>query len=164
MVLYGDEAAIDAPALASGEFGPIPDPYVRAPYPWPDESGDPDLFGPPDISMIAYYRALGKLRAAHSALRRGSFATLLTGDTTPGHRDDGTYAFARSDEWETAVVALNKSAAENSASIPVSAYFRDGAWLRDPMSGATAVVSAGTVSVTLRPRSGVVLLGPSSRR
>jgi glycosidase len=164
MVFYGDEAAIDAPALASGEFGPTPDPYVRAPYPWRDESGDPDLFGPADTSMISYYRALGKLRAAHTALRRGSFETLLTGDTTPGDRDDGTYAFARSDQSETVVVALNKSGADNSASIPVARYFRDGTWLHDPISGVTAEVAGGRVKVTLGPRSALVLLGPSSRR
>ncbi|HXG63908.1 MAG TPA: alpha-amylase family glycosyl hydrolase [Blastocatellia bacterium] len=157
MVYYGDEGAINAPALANGPNGPEDDPYNRAPYPWADESGDPNVYGPADQSVINFYTTLAHLRKQHAALRVGSFETLLTGDTTPSGDDNNTYAFARMG-GETAVIALNNGSGGNTASIPVGAYFADGAQLQDALSGATHTVSGGHVSVTLAARSGVILL------
>jgi glycosidase len=158
MVYYGDEAAINAPSLANGPNGPEDDPYNRAPYPWADESGNQNTYGPADSSVISYYGMLAHLRKQHPALRTGSFETLLTGDTTGSGADNNTYAFARSGGGETAVVALNNGTGNNSASIPVGAYFANGTVLQDALSGATYTVSGGNVSVTLAARSGVVLL------
>ncbi|HTG16777.1 MAG TPA: alpha-amylase family glycosyl hydrolase, partial [Blastocatellia bacterium] len=158
MVYYGDEAAINAPSLANGPSGPEDDPYNRAPYPWADESGNPNTYGPADNSVISYYGMLAHLRKQHPALRTGSFETLLTGDTTASGSDNNTYAFARSGGGETAVVALNNGTGNNTASIPVGAYIADGTVLQDALSGATYTVSGGNVSVTLGARSGLVLL------
>ena len=157
MVYYGDEAAIDAPSLANGPNGPEDDPYNRAPYPWTDEAGDQDFYGPADANMIGYYSRLAHLRMQHPALRSGSFETLLTGDTTPSSSDNSTYAFARVGDGEKAVVALNNGASSNTASIPVGAFFADGTVLQDALGGATYTVSGGSVSVSLPARSGVVL-------
>ncbi len=163
MVYYGDEAGIDSPSLANGVNGPEDDPYNRAPYPWADEGGDTDVYGPADSSLINTYSQLAHLRKEHVALRTGAFATLLTGDTTTSGSDNNTYAFARSGGGETAVIALNNGSGSNSADIPVSTYFADGTQLQDALSGTIYTVSGGTVSVTLAARSGVILfLAPAS--
>ena len=157
MVYYGDEAALDAPSLANGPNGPEDDPYNRAPYPWADEAGDQNAYGPADQSVVAYYTTLAHMRKQHASLRTGSFETLLTGDTTPSTTDDDTYAFARAGGGPTAVVILNNGTLDNTASVPVAGHFADGATLRDALGGATYNVSGGRVNLTLAPRGGVVL-------
>jgi glycosidase len=158
MVLYGDEAAIDAPALTAGPNGPNHDPYVRAPYPWADQSGDASVYGPADGAMIAWYQRLAQLRSAHPALRSGSYTTLLTGDTTPDPHDDGVFAFARASAHDAAVIMLNKSSASDSARFAVGRWFADRTRLTDALTGAHVVVTGGYVRVTLAPRTGAVLL------
>jgi len=162
MVYYGDEAAINAPSLANGPNGPEDDPYNRAPYPWADEPGDQNAYGPADQSVVNFYTTLAHMRKQHAALRTGSFATLLTGDTSPSTTDDNTYAFARVGGGEAAVVALNNGSGLNTASVPVAAYFADGTELKDALSGATYSVSGGHVNLTLAARSGAVLFNTAS--
>src|ERR671920_230456 len=72
MVYYGDEAALNAPSLANGPNGPEDDPYNRAPYPWADEPGDANAYGPADQAVVAYYTTLAHMRKQHAALRTGS--------------------------------------------------------------------------------------------
>jgi alpha-glucosidase len=154
MVFYGDEAAINAPTLTPPEH----DPYSRAPYPWEDETGDVHLYGPPDHEMIGYYQRLAALRRGHSALRTGSFVTLLTGDTSWPNNDDTTYAFARSNDHEVVIVMLNKGKLDNKPSVPVGDYFPDGTILRDALTGKAVSVSGGRIEFTLAARGGAVLL------
>ncbi|HEX8558538.1 MAG TPA: alpha-amylase family glycosyl hydrolase [Pyrinomonadaceae bacterium] len=158
MVYYGDEAALDAPALANGPNGPEDDPYNRAPFPWEDEAGDQNVYGPADAGVRDFYTRLAHMRKQFASLREGSFETLLTGDTTPSDSDDNTYAFARVSGAERAVVALNNGAAANTASVPVAAHFADGASLVDVLTGAHYAVAGGHVALALAPRAGVVLL------
>jgi glycosidase len=158
MVYYGDEGALNSPALANGPNGPEDDPYNRAPYPWSDEAGDQTAYGPIDNSVLTFYTTLAHLRKQFAPLREGSFETLLTGDTTAAGSDNNTYAFARVAGAEKAIVVLNNGSASNIASIAVSSYFADGAVLQDALSGATFTVSGGLVNVTLAARSGAVLL------
>ncbi|HYY98108.1 MAG TPA: alpha-amylase family glycosyl hydrolase, partial [Pyrinomonadaceae bacterium] len=158
MVYYGDEGALNSPSLANGSNGPEDDPYNRAPYPWDDEAGDASVYGPIDTGVRDYYTKLAHMRKQFEALREGSFETLLTGDATPSNTDDNTYAFARAAGASKAVVALNNGAGVNTASVPVAAYFADGASLVDVLSGDAYTVSGGQVNVTLAPRTGVVLL------
>jgi glycosidase len=162
MVYYGDEVAINSPALANGPNGPEDDPYNRAPFPWADEQGDQTVYGPADASVTGFYTTLAHMRKQHPALRTGSFETLLTGDTSASATDDNTYAFARTGGGETAIVALNNGAGVNTASIPVTAYFADGAELQDALSGTTYYVSGGHVNLTLTARSGAVLFDSST--
>ncbi len=157
-VFYGDEAAINAPSLYSGANGPKGDPYSRAPYPWTDQPGDPTVYGPPDQSVIAYYTALGHLRKQHPSLVSGTFATLVTGDTQQPSAAVNTYSYARSIPGETAIVALNNGSRANMPVIPVGAYYPNGTVLQDAIGGATYTVSGGSVSLTLNPISGVLLL------
>ena len=156
MVFYGDEAAIDAPSLTPPEH----DPYSRAPYPWEDETGDVDVYGPPDHEMIGYYQNLAALRRGHSALRSGSFTALLTGDTSSSINDNTTSAFARANDQEAVIVVLNKGKVDNKPSVPVGDYFADGTILRDALTGKTVSVSGGRIELTLPARAGAVLLRP----
>lgn len=156
MVFYGDEAAIDAPSLTPPEH----DPYSRAPYPWADETGDVDAYGPPDYDMIGYYETLAALRSSHPALRTGAFAALLVGDTSLSPHDGSTYAFARLNDEETVVVVLNKGKVENKPGIPVRDYFPDGTILREVLTGKTVKVSGGRVELTLPARAGAMLVKP----
>jgi hypothetical protein len=55
-------------------------------------------------------------------------------------------------------VALNNSAASNTANIPVGGLFPDGTQLQDAIAGGNYTVGGGNVQVTLAARSGVVLL------
>jgi glycosidase len=159
-VFYGDEAAINAPSLANdGQNVPLADPYCRAPYPWTDQPGNANFYGPPDQSVIAYYTALGHLRKQHSALVSGAFVTLVTGDTQQAKAAPNTYAYARSiPGGETAIVALNNGSSANTPVIPVGAYYPDGTVLQDAIGGTTYTVSGGNVSMTLNSIGGVLLL------
>lgn len=158
MVYYGDEGALDSPALGNGSNGPEDDPYNRAPFPWEDEAGDQNVYGPADASVRDFYTKLGHMRKQFVSLREGSFETLLTGDTTPSSSDDNTYAFARVSGADRAVVVLNNGTVNNAAGVPVAAHFADGTSLVDVLTGTGYTVAGGHVSVTLAPRTGVVLL------
>ena len=158
MVYYGDEGALNSPSLAGGANGPEDDPYNRAPFPWEDEAGDQSVYGPADAGVRDFYTKLGHMRKQFASLREGSFETLLTGDTTPASGDDNTYAFARVSGAERAVVILNNGTVNNNASVPVAAHFADGTSLVDVLTGVGYTAVGGHVSVTLAPRTGVVLL------
>ena len=164
MVYYGDEAGINAPSLANSGSGlPEDDPYNRAPYPWADEAGNQNIYGPADQDMIGFYTILGVLRNNYSALRTGEFAALLMGDITANETDNNTYAFARSDESESIIIVMNNGSNSNTATIPVGDYFADGTELTDGLSGSglspkgNIVVSGGMITVTVPARSGLIL-------
>lgn len=158
MVMYGDEVAINAPSRYSGSSGPVGDPYTRAPYPWTDQPGDPSVYGPPDTGVESVYTKLGHLRKQYPVLENGAFVTLLTGDTQQAGAAPNTYAYARTGNAQTAVVALNNGGSTNTATVPVGAYFPDGTTLQDVLSGNTYSVSGGNVQLALPAISGVVLL------
>ena len=159
MVYYGDEVAINAPSHYNSNNGPVGDPYNRAPFPWPDQSGDDTIYGPPDTSVAATYGKLAHLRKQYPSLRLGDVVTLLTGDTQQTNNAPNTYAFARTLANEaTALVAMNNGSSSNTPDIPVGSLFTDGTQLQDALSGAMYTVSSGNVQLTLPPRSGVVLL------
>lgn len=158
MVYYGDEVAVNSPSLASSANGPIGDPYTRPPYPWTDQAGDPTIYGPPDTAVQSYYTTLAHLRKQYPLLRGGSFVTLLTGDTQESGTAPNTYAYARTLNGATAVIAMNNGSASNVATIPVSGLFTDGTQLQDALTGTTYSVSGGNISLALAALTGVVLL------
>ena len=163
MVYYGDEAGINAPSVANSGSGlPEDDPYNRAPYPWADETGNQNIYGPADSSLINFYTTLGVLRRNHPALRTGGFTTLLMGDLTASSTDNNTFAFARTDASENIIVVMNNGTASNTATIPVGAYFMDGTTLTDALGNASLAptaftVSGGNITVTLPARSGAII-------
>ena len=62
--------------------------------------------------MYEWTRDLMRLRREHTAVRRGSLTDL--------HFDEDSYAYARRDDDETIVVALNRAAAPKEISFPAS--------------------------------------------
>ncbi len=162
MVYYGDEVAINSPSLTSSANGPIGDPYTRPPYPWLDQAGDPNIYGPPDTNMQAFYTKLAHIRKMYQVLRQGNFVTLLTGDTQQQNTAPNTYAFARTMQGQAAVVvALNNGPATNQASIPMTGIYPDGTLLFDVLGNHSYTVSSGAVQVTLPALTGVLLVqGP----
>jgi glycosidase len=92
MVYYGDEV---------GMWGPD-DPSNRKPMLWKDlgayEGGRENRV---DEEHLEHYRRVGQLRREHSALRRGSFETVLCDD------DQDLFVFLREDANERVLVALN---------------------------------------------------------
>ncbi|MBV9267314.1 MAG: glycoside hydrolase family 13 protein [Acidobacteriaceae bacterium] len=157
MILYGDEVAINAPSRSNGANGPIGDPYVRAPFPWTDQPGDPSVYGPPDNKITAFYTTLAHLRRQHPALTGGSFVTLLTGDTQQAVTAPNTYAFARVLGNDVVVTVLNNGTAANSPAIPVAAYFADGTAVQDALAGKKYTASGGNITLILPPRTAVIL-------
>ncbi|HQF70854.1 MAG TPA: alpha-amylase family glycosyl hydrolase, partial [Promineifilum sp.] len=157
MVYYGDEVALDSPSLANGVNGPEDDPYNRAPYPWADEAGDADAYGPADADMLAYYTRLGELRRQYPFLSDGDFYTLVTGDTTTWTSDDDTtYVFARTGSSETVFVALNPG--NNANTVIVSSGLIDyGSVWEDMLTGDIYNAPYGAISLTLPPRTGAFL-------
>jgi glycosidase len=159
MVYYADEVAVNSPSLANSGNGPLGDPYTRPPYPWLDQAGNPNIYGPPDTGVQSYYTNLSHLRKQYPALRNGSFVTLLTGDTQQSGTAANTYAFARVlSDADTAIVALNNGSSSNAATIPVNGLFVDGTELQDAISGATYSVTGGNIPITLAGITGALLL------
>ena len=140
MTLYGDEVAINAPGN---------DPFNRAPYPWPDASGNVFLYGPPDLGVLAFYERLGEVRAQLPALRHGGFTALFA--------NSNTYAFLRSGgAAKPVIVALNNSDSIASVAIPTRGL-AVATW-SDALSGKTFAGGA-TLRVTVPPRGGLILVG-----
>jgi glycosidase len=148
MILYGDEVGINAPGG---------DPFNRAPYPWPDETGNLGTYGPPDSDALAYYAKLAGLRREYQLLRAGSFQTLLAGDTTRSGTDNGVYAFVRGNRQgpHPLIVVLNKANSSAQARIPVKNVSGLGAMV-DLLGGPGTTTEGGFLSVSLPPRSGAV--------
>jgi glycosidase len=161
MVYYGDEAGINSPSMANSPNGqPEDDPYNRAPYPWADETGDTNVYGPADSSLISFYTTLGSIRRSNVALRTGTFQELLMGDITPSTTDNNTYAFIRESGANKVLVAMNNGTTANTVTIPVGSYFADGTILNEQLNTATNAVftvSGGNVTFTLPARSGAIL-------
>jgi glycosidase len=147
MVYYGDEAGINAPGKSG--FG---DPYNRAPYPWEDESGNVNTYGPTDAEMTSYYSRLTLIRNEYPSLRTGSFKTLFT--------NASVYAFSRVDPpHDPVIVALNKSGQAASVRIPLGAgYPQTGAVFQNAFDGARYEVADGAVQVTVPAVGGIVLV------
>ena len=103
MVYYGDEV---------GMWGPD-DPSNRKPMLWKDlgpyEGGRENRV---DDEHLAHYRRVGQLRRAHSALRHGTFETLVCDDA------QDLFVFLREDATERVLVALNAGDAPARMELP----------------------------------------------
>jgi glycosidase len=95
-VYYGDEAGMEG----------FEDPFNRRTYPWGEEDQD----------LLNWYRALGALRKAHSALRRGDIKYLI------GRKH--LLAFTRSDGAETLVCTFNAGDRPARMTIPLDRPLR----------------------------------------
>jgi cyclomaltodextrinase len=104
MIYYGDEA---------GMWG-ADDPTCRKPMLWKDlEPYEKPEENHVMVDHLEFYRAAIALRNAHPALRRGEFETLLIDD------EQDVWAFARFDDNERLIVALNGSDSPRSVTVPL---------------------------------------------
>ncbi len=126
-IYYGDEIGLD------GEH----DPDCRKSFPWDENKWDQNLLG--------YVKELIELRKQIPALRRGDYDRLWSAN--------GIYAFSRSLNGETCVIAINVSDAPQQASV----FYRG----QDPevVFGQTLDVSTidGRLNFKIPPRSGVII-------
>ncbi len=136
-IYYGDEVGM------SGEH----DPASRGAFPW----DRPETW---DRGLLDFYRGAVALRHTHRAIRRGAF----TGAGASGM----AAAYVRSDESDAFVVCINAGDAPEDLRLTVPAL--DGRTL-EPVTwdgwswgpGDAVVVTGGTASVGLAPRSARVL-------
>ncbi|MFN8482950.1 MAG: alpha-amylase family glycosyl hydrolase [Anaerolineae bacterium] len=145
-VYYGDEIGLRGTLHYDK---PHQDPDARWAFPWHDR-------GAWDTDLLAFFRAAIALRHSHRALRRGHFYQL--------YAEGDVYAFARRDDDETLVVALNVAEGAREVRLPLGAYFRDGVGFTPLLTAGgpsttvkTGVVEDGQVRITLPARDGVVL-------
>jgi glycosidase len=133
-IYYGDEI---------GMPGTNFDPDTRRTMQWDkQESWDNDL--------LAFHKRAIALRKAHPALRTGAYRRLAA--------DQDTYAFARSGDGETLLVAVNVAEQPRSIAVPSSDLFAEGAELAAIYGTGRARVVAGQITVDLPARDGVVLI------
>ena len=140
IVYYGDEIALRG---TEAYDEPHQDADARRTFPWHDRDSW-------DREMLAYFKEVIALRHDHRALRRGHFYQLYAGDDV--------FAFARRDDAEAIVVALNVATEPRQALLPVGAYFADGVTLQGIFGQAgIRPVDDGQITVDIPGRSGVVL-------
>jgi len=126
-IYYGDEIGID------GQH----DPDCRKSFPWDESKWDKDL--------LDYVKEAVALRSQNPALRRGDYKRLWSAD--------GVYAFSRSLDGETFVVALNVSDSPQ----PIHVTHEMGHHPKVLFGKATDIAVDGRLKFTVPPRNGVVL-------
>jgi glycosidase len=138
-IYYGDEIGMEGGG----------DPHCRGCFPW-----DRDRW---DRGLLEWTRHCIKLRLEHPALRAGHYRSLLARSTV------NVYAFARWDEHERLVIALNNRSAPGTLDLPLAdAPIPNHSEMRDLLSGEVYRVRAGRVEGVHLPRhSGVVLHQPA---
>ncbi|MDP6528586.1 MAG: alpha-amylase family glycosyl hydrolase [Gemmatimonadota bacterium] len=139
-IYYGDEIAMTGGA----------DPDCRRPFRWTwrDE--------PERVAVHDRYRELIRLRRTHAAFTSGEYKTLFA--------EGGVHAFARFDESELFIIAMNASDRAASASVPLHGLpcEPDAAFRSALEGGADAVASDGTLALPLDAVSAVILRTPAS--
>jgi len=123
-VYYGDEAGMEG----------FEDPFNRQTYPW----------GKEDRELLDWFKALGKLRKEHTALRRGDIRYLAG----KGH----LLAFQRRDEKETILCAFNAGEEPDTLELELTRALV-------PLLGrANVTVDEDVTSMVIPPRAGVAFL------
>ncbi|WP_457423210.1 glycoside hydrolase family 13 protein [Roseateles sp. P5_E7] len=131
-IYYGDEVG-----LGGGE-----DPFNRAPYPWADEGGQPD------VALLADFKRLTRMRHDLPVLRHGSLSA-------PLFVDDHVVVLARQDGKTWALTATNNSTAPRTVTVrlPFAATS-----LKDALGGEAVPVTNGAIQLTVPPLFGRVLI------
>jgi cyclomaltodextrinase len=102
-----------------------------------------------DMQALDYHKQLIAMRHAHPALRTGAYHRL--------HADDDSYVFARTNDDEALLVAINVAAAPRNILVPTNGLFAEGGELEPVYSGGGARVEDGQVWLNLAGRDGLVL-------
>ncbi|MCE5342359.1 MAG: glycoside hydrolase family 13 protein [Eubacteriales bacterium] len=131
IIYYGDELAMEGGA----------DPDNRRPMRWDNVDKNPTR---------AHYRKLVALRAAHEALRIGTFRTWHTDES-------GLYAYERFTDEERLLCVLNTSTETITAQLALPATLCACAAVHDLYADRTLPVWSGLIEVKLEPGEGMVL-------
>ena len=102
-----------------------------------------------DMQALDYHKQLIAMRHAHPALRTGAYHRL--------HADDNSYVFARTNDDEALMIAVNVAEAPRSILVPTNGLFAEGRELEPVYSGGGARVEDGQVWLNLAGRDGAVL-------
>ena len=114
---------------------------ARLPMPWGDEK---------DAETLAYFQRLGGLRRRLPVLA-------LRGNRKVVHLNvqNGTYAYLRTSEAESVLIAVNTSRRSQIVNVPVSGFQ---AAARDELNGNPVTVSANAVRISLPAQSGAFVV------
>jgi glycosidase len=137
-VYYGDEVGV-----TGGD-----DPYNRAPYPWADEGGQPDL------ALREQFRRLIAMRHAHPVLRRGELMAPVVVDE---HVVVWPRRLVQDGRERWALVAVNNAAAPRTVRLPRPAGLPPGA-LADALGGEPVRADGDLVEFVVPALFGRVLL------
>jgi alpha-amylase len=137
-IYYGTEAGLKG----SG------DPANRADMPWNNLDAD----------LSAHIKRLISIRKQYAPLRKGAQLEMW--------QDEDVYAYSRLSGKDEVIVAMNVGDKPETRSIPLRAesQLTNGTQLTDLLGGKGVAVNGRRISVTLPPRSQVVLAVNSSRR
>lgn len=127
-IYYGDEIGLD------GEH----DPFCRKSFPWDESKWDKDL--------LSYAKEVVAFRKKNPALRRGDFKRLWSAN--------GVYAFSRTYEGKSFIVALNVSESPQQVEVTHDAKKSP----RVVFGEASEISKDGKLKFTVPARSGVVLM------
>ncbi len=131
-IYYGDEIGM------SGKH----DPDCRRAFPWDESKWN--------VGLRDYFKRCIALRKTHSALRRGEYINL--------YANGNVYAFARRDEHETLIIALNTADHAAKVDLSVGKLLPKGAILREVWSSEQVTVSGDKLKdLHIPARDGLVL-------
>jgi cyclomaltodextrinase len=155
-IVGGDRASVRLATLLLMTYPGAPSIYYGDEIGLPGTNFDPDTRrGMPwdrtetwDMAALDYHKRMIAMRHAHRALRDGAYRRL--------HADADTYTFARSNETEMLVVAVNVAESPRTIAVPVS-DLADGTELEVVFGAAGGRVAGGTLRIDLPARDGVVL-------
>ena len=109
---------------------------ARLPMPWGDDA---------DKDLLDYFRRLGALRKQFSVLTSGSRKVVHL------NVQKGTYAYLRTSETDSILIALNTSRRSQTIDVPISAFQTSA---RDLLNDNSVEVSENSVRVSLSAQSG----------
>ncbi|GAK49274.1 amylopullulanase [Candidatus Moduliflexus flocculans] len=131
-IYYGDEA---------GLYG-AQDPDCRRPYPWGSE----------DQEILAHYRKVAEIRAAHKDL-------FAHGDLLTLYAEGDVYAYARIFEKQVAIIAINRGNAEKEMTLTLSVPVENRVFSDQLDPAYSATVSGQTLTINLPAMTGRMLIG-----
>jgi cyclomaltodextrinase / maltogenic alpha-amylase / neopullulanase len=102
-----------------------------------------------DMQALEYHKQLIAMRHAHPALRTGAYHRL--------HADDDSYVFARTNNDEALLVAINVAATPRNILVPSNGLFAEGSNLEPVYGGSGARIEDGQVWLNLAGHDGLVL-------
>jgi glycosidase len=102
-----------------------------------------------DMQALDYHKQLIAMRHAHPALRTGAYHRL--------HADDDSYVFARTNDDEALLVAINVATTPRNILVPSNGLFEEGRDLEPVYGGSGARIDDGQVWLNLAGHDGLVL-------